>query len=217
MNNYGAICGIYFLASIGLGGNIPIDATIALEFLPQNRRALVSLLSMWQPIGIVVGSAVAYGTAAKYRCDIALPACSAVADGEACCSVSSNMGWRYEVIVIGCITFFVFFARYFIFRFHESPKFLLARGREQEAIDVLHKIAEFNGAPAPELTVEDFREIDRATGVESNDQAGAEGAKGIILGMFKSVSFLSGIFLNKLECLTFIILGLAFMVSHSPQ
>lgn len=217
MNNYSAICGIYFLASIGLGGNIPIDATIALEFLPQNRRALVSLLSMWQPIGVVAGSAIAYGTAAKYRCDSTLPACSAVADGETCCSVSSNMGWRYEVIIIGSITFAVFFARYFIFNFHESPKFLLARGREQEAIDVLHKIAEFNGAPTPELTVEDFREINRATGVESNNQAGAKGAKGIILGVFSNLSFLGGIFLNRLECLSFVILGLAYMVSHSLQ
>lgn len=214
VNNYGAICGIYFLASIGLGGNIPIDATIALEFLPQNRRALVSLLSMWQPIGVVAGSAIAYGTAAKYRCDITLPACSAVPDGEVCCSVSSNMGWRYEVIVIGSITFAVFFARYFIFRFHESPKFLLARGREQEAIDVLHKIAKFNGASAPELTVEDFHEIDRATGVESNNQAVTTGAKGIILRVFKNLSFLKGIFLSRLECLTFFILGLAYIVSH---
>lgn len=171
---------------------------------------------MWQPIGVVVGSAIAYGTAAKYRCDITLPACSAVADGEACCSVSSNMGWRYEVIIIGAITFAVFFARYFIFRFYESPKFLLSRGREQEAIDVLHKIAKFNGAAAPILTVEDFHEIDRATGVESTHQAGSKGVKDIILGGFSNLSFLGGIFLNKLECFTFVILALAYMVNHPP-
>lgn len=217
MNSYGAICGIYFLASIGLGGNIPIDATIALEFLPQNRRALVSLLSMWQPIGVVVGSAIAYGTAAKYRCDITLPACGAVAKGEACCSVSSNMGWRYEVIIIGCITFAVFFARYFIFRFHESPKFLLSRGREQEAIDVLHKIAIYNGAPLPELTVEHFRAIDHALGIDSEHEARGSSAKDIVLGVFQNLSFLQGIFLDKLQCLTFFILAIAYMVSASSQ
>ncbi|KFX95693.1 hypothetical protein O988_05683 [Pseudogymnoascus sp. VKM F-3808] len=212
VNNYSAICGIYFLASIGLGGNIPIDATIALEFLPQNRRALVSLLSMWQPIGVVAGSAIAYGTAAKYRCDISLPACSAVSDGEKCCSVSSNMGWRYEVIIIGAITFVVFFARYFIFTFHESPKFLLARGREQEAIDVLHKIAEYNSAPTPVLTVEDFHEVDRATGgAEADNKVGVKDAKSIILGVFANLAFLKGIFMSKIECLTFVILGLAYM------
>ncbi|ORY35314.1 major facilitator superfamily domain-containing protein [Naematelia encephala] len=208
--NYGAICGIYFLSSVGLGGNIPIDATIALEFLPQNRRFLVALLSMWQPIGVVVASAVAYGTAAKYRCDVALPACNIVAKGEACCSVSSNMGWRYEVIVIGCMTLFVFFLRYFVFKFHESPKFLLGKGKEQEAIDVLHKIAKFNGAAPPTLTVEHFREVDQAYGIVPTHQEGGS-AKNVILGVVQSLGHLKGLFLNKLECFIFILLALAYM------
>lgn len=211
-NNYGAICGIYFLSCIGLGGNIPIDATIALEFLPQNRRYLVSLLGMWQPIGVVVASAIAYGTAARYRCAVDLPACSAVKDGEACCTISSNMGWRYEVIVIGCMTFVIFFARFLVFTFHESPKFLLSKGREQDAIDVLHKIAKFNGAPAPLLTVEDFRQIDRATGVDSTEEAVTADAKGIVMKMVKNLGFLRGIFTKKLECLTFVLLALGYMV-----
>lgn len=167
---------------------------------------------MWQPIGVVVGSAIAYGTAAKYRCDIELPACSRVKDGEACCSVSSNMGWRYQVIIIGAVTFAVFFARYFIFRFYESPKFLLCKGREQEAIDVLHKIAVFNGAPAPRLTVEDFRLIDISMGVGETQTAPASNAKDVVFGVFKSLGFLRGLFLNKLECFTFIILAFAYMV-----
>jgi MFS family permease len=189
-----------------------MDATIALEFLPQNRRAFVSLLSMWQPIGVVVASAIAYGTAAKYRCDVKLPACSAVGAGEACCSVSSNMGWRYEVIVIGAMTLFVFFARFFIFKFHESPKFLLSRGREQEAIDILHKIAIYNGAALPTLTVEDFRKVDRATGVDSTEPPTGASVKDVILNVFKNLGFLRGLFLNKLECFTFFLLALAYMV-----
>lgn len=149
--NYAAICGIYFLSSIGLGGNIPIDATICLEFLPMRRRNLVALLSLWQPVGVVFASGLAYGTAARYRCDVKLPSCHApgVASGAACCTVASNMGWRYEFIVLGAITLLIFFLRYFVFHFHESPKFLLAKGREQEAIDVLHRIAKFNKAPPP--------------------------------------------------------------------
>lgn len=169
---------------------------------------------MWQPIGVVVGSAIAYGTAAKYRCDITLPACSAVANGEACCTVASNMGWRYEVIIIGCITFAVFFARYFVFKFYESPKFLLSRGREQEAIDVLHKIASFNGAPPPELTVEAFHAVDRAAGIDSAHHSTAKSAKAIIMGVFENLSFLRGLFLNKVECFTFVILAFAYMVSY---
>ncbi|CEL10317.1 hypothetical protein ASPCAL13438 [Aspergillus calidoustus] len=210
--NYGAICGVYFLASIGLGGNIPIDATIALEFMPPKRRYLVSLMSMWQPIGVVVASAIAYGTAAKYRCETTLPACTG--DREPCCSVSSNMGWRYMVIVIGSMTLFIFFARYLVFRFHESPKFLVSQGREQDAIDVLHKIAKFNGASPPTLTLEDFRAIDREMGVTPTEQTGSSDAKGVIIRAIREVSFLRGLFLNKLACFTFVLLGLAYMGNY---
>jgi MFS family permease len=211
--NYGAVCGLYFLSCIGLGGNIPIDATIALEFLPQNRRALVSLLSMWQPVGVVVASAIAYGTAAKYRCDVTLPACSTVSGGAACCTSSSNMGWRYEVIVIGAMTLAVFVLRFFVFTFYESPKFLLSQGREQEAIDVLHKIAKYNRSTPPTLIVEDFREVDRAIGISAHEQATGVTIKDSVLGMFKKLGFLRGLFLNRLECFSFVLLALAYMVS----
>ncbi|CAO2654997.1 Nn.00g117300.m01.CDS01 [Neocucurbitaria sp. VM-36] len=217
--NYAAICGIYFLASLGLGGNIPIDATIALEFLPQRRRFLVSLLSMWQPIGVVVASAIAYGTAAKWRCDVDLPSCKAVGAGEACCTVSSNMGWRYEVIVLGCMTLTVFFLRYFVFRFHESPKFLLSRGREAEAIEVLHKIAKFNKAPSPELTLEMFAAIDEASSHSSGSailptgdpQTTAATTKTVVKSFGRELARLRGIFTNKLSCFIFILLAIAYM------
>ncbi|PVH98032.1 MFS general substrate transporter [Periconia macrospinosa] len=222
--NYSAICGIYFLASVGLGGNIPIDATIALEFLPQNRRFLVSLLSMWQPLGVIAASGIAYGTAAKWRCDVELPACNAVsarAGGEACCTVASNMGWRYEVIVLGAMTLGVFCLRYFVFCFHESPKFLVSRGREVEAIQVLREIAKFNNAPPPELTLEMFAAIDQqdphrtATSMDA-PQAGRRettvaAMKRVGKGFVKEVSRLKAIFTDKLQCFIFILLAIAYM------
>ncbi|KAK5029527.1 hypothetical protein LTS07_005989 [Exophiala sideris] len=121
------------------------------------------------------------------------------------------MGWRYEVIVIGLMTLAVFFLRFFVFKFHESPKFLLGKGRYQEAIDVLHRIAKYNGAAEPTLTVEDFHEVDRTLRINSIDRAAGSSAKDVVLRTFKSVGFLRGLFLNKLECVTFILLALAYM------
>ncbi|KAJ6445232.1 hypothetical protein O9K51_03638 [Purpureocillium lavendulum] len=208
--NYEAVCGIYFLACIGLGGNIPIDATIAIEFLPSTHRNLVSLMSMWQPVGVVVASAIAYGTAAKYRCDTTLPSCKNVHAGEACCAASTNMGWRYLMIVIGAMTLTVFFARYLIFRFYESPKFLLSKGREQAAIDVLCKIAKFNNVAAPTLTVEDFQRVEReARGV--SDASPPQNAKGVILGAIQELGFLRELFSKKTESITFVLLALGYM------
>ncbi|KAF2214079.1 hypothetical protein CERZMDRAFT_111022 [Cercospora zeae-maydis SCOH1-5] len=223
--NYDAFCGIYFLASIGLGGNIPIDATIALEYLPQKRRNFVTLLSLWQPIGVVVASAIAYGTAAKpsWRCDVDLPSCAALADGEprnrsTCCTVSSNMGWRYLVIILGCMTLAIFCLRFFVFRFHETPKFLLSKGHEERAIEVLHKIAKFNKAPPPTLTVEMFRAIDETTALDSRETTAAPGplttkqtTKKVMKSFVRSFDNLKALFTNRLQTFIFLLLAIAYM------
>ena len=171
---------------------------------------------MWQPIGVVVASVIAYGTAAKWRCDPALPSCKAVGAGEACCTVSSNMGWRYEVIILGCMTLAVFFLRFFVFHFHESPKFLLSRGREAEAIEVLHKIAKFNDAPPPQLTVDMFAAIDEADGHVPVQFAGgpmstAQTMKVVGKGFVNELKRLRGIFTSKIQLLTFVLLAIAYM------
>lgn len=42
------------ITGFGVGGNIPIDTTITLEFTPHNKRYLLPLLSIFQPIGVVI-------------------------------------------------------------------------------------------------------------------------------------------------------------------
>lgn len=54
------------------------------------------------------------------------------------------MGWRYLVLTLGAFTFFMFICRFFLFHLFESPKLLLARGRQSEAVAVVHGIAYFN-------------------------------------------------------------------------
>ncbi|KAI4760835.1 MFS general substrate transporter [Aureobasidium sp. EXF-3400] len=217
-DNYGAICAIYFLASLGLGGNIPIDATIALEFLPQNRRFLVALLSLWQPIGVVAATGIAYGTAArpKWRCDAKLPACST---GERpCCTADSNMGWRYTLIILGGTTLVVFFLRFFVFTFQESPKFLVSRGREEEAIQVLHKIAKFNRAPPPVLTVAHLAAVDEASSLSTDDLevsgrplSTMETFKRVLHNTANSFKHLKALFTNRLQTFIFVLLAIAYM------
>lgn len=54
------------------------------------------------------------------------------------------MGWRYLMFTLGAITLGVFFLRFVVFRFKESPKFLVYRGKDEKAIAVLEYIAKFN-------------------------------------------------------------------------
>ena len=68
------------------------------------------------------------------------------------------MGWRYTLICLGAICLAIFFLRFVVFRFQESPKFLLYRGRDEKAVEVLHKIAKFNGRESS-ITLETFEAL----------------------------------------------------------
>ena len=107
------------------------------------------MLSIFQPIGVVVSSGIAYGFIPKYSCGNdakgdPLPACSAVEKGQPCCTKKSNMGWRYDLLCLGALCLAVFFLRFIVFNFRESPKYLLYRGQDEKAVQVLDQIAKFN-------------------------------------------------------------------------
>jgi hypothetical protein len=127
---------------------------------------------------------------------------------DACCTVSSNMGWRYKVITIGAITFVVFVVRYLVFTFHESPKFLISQGRDQDAIDVLHRISKFNKAPMPTLSLAELQLIDS----DADTYRSPEAATSSVAERF---GCLRGLFLCKLQSFTFALLAIAYMVSRS--
>jgi MFS family permease len=166
-STYNAILVLTAFTGFGVGGNIPIDTTITLEATPQSRRYLLPLLSIFQPIGVVICSVLAYGFVPNYSCspnfsegDCALPACSAVAAGEKCCTPGSNMGWRYLLFTLGAITILVFILRSVVFSFQESPKFLVYRGKDAEAIEVLHTMSKYNKQTC-NLTLEDLEALER--------------------------------------------------------
>lgn len=147
---YTAFLVLTAFVGFGIGGNIPIDTTICLEFIPQNKRFLLALLSIFQPIGVVLTCALAYAYIPTYSCDPSfntdnpLPSCNNTAPGEECCSRSMNMGWRYLTFTLGAVTLAVFLARSVVFRFKESPKFLVSRGHDEKAIAVLEYMAKYN-------------------------------------------------------------------------
>ncbi|KAJ5041496.1 uncharacterized protein L3040_005081 [Drepanopeziza brunnea f. sp. 'multigermtubi'] len=160
-SSYSAILVLTAFNGFGIGGNIPIDTTICLEFLPQNRRFLLAMLSVFQPLGVVVCSGIAYAFVPRYACEVGIPSCKSAtrSPDEACCSRADNMGWRYLMFTLGGISLFIFLLRYVIFTFQESPKYLIGRGRDEEAIKVLHSIAKVNKHKC-RVRMEDFRALE---------------------------------------------------------
>ena len=139
-STYNAILVLTAFTGFGVGGNIPIDTTITLEATPQSKRYLLPLLSIFQPIGVVICSVLAYGFIPNWSCspnfsegDRALPACGIVATGEA---RGRNTGLAAD------------------------PKFLIYRGKDAEAIQVLHTMAQYNGTNCT-LVLEDLEALER--------------------------------------------------------
>ena len=62
------------------------------------------------------------------------------------------------MFTLGGLTLLLWFIRFFVFKFHESPRYLIGRGRDEEAVEVIHEIAKFNGkADRCTITVEDLQ------------------------------------------------------------
>ncbi|KAG5983934.1 hypothetical protein E4U55_006641 [Claviceps digitariae] len=172
-NNYTTLLVITAFVGFGVGGNIPVDSAILLEFIPQNRRFLVACLSVFQPLGVVVCSAIAFGFIPVYSCSPnfseknPLPSCRTAAEGVPCCGRSDNMGWRYLLYTLGALSFIVFFLRFAVFTFRETPKFLLYKGQDAKAIQVMQHMAEVNKQQC-RLTLEHLQALgrDADSGVE---------------------------------------------------
>jgi len=143
------ICALFAALGTGLGGNLPVDGALFLEFLPGASGGLLTLLSVWWPVGQLVASLIAWGFLGG--------------------SYAPDKGWRYFIYTMGTMTFVMFLARFLLFHLYESPKFLLSRGRQAEAVAVVHGMAHQNRTTTW-LTEEILNEIGGDQAVVSGDK-----------------------------------------------
>ncbi|KAK0497505.1 MFS general substrate transporter [Armillaria luteobubalina] len=127
--NYVALSSFAAVWSIGVGGNLPVDSAIFLEFLPKNHQYLLTVLSIWWAFGQLLGSLVAWPLIGNYSCET----------NHVPCPRSANQGWRYFLFAMGGLMMLLWAIRFFIFKLYESPKYLMGRGRDTEAVEVVHK------------------------------------------------------------------------------
>ncbi|KAI5843789.1 MFS general substrate transporter [Morchella snyderi] len=146
--NFGALAAFDALWSLGVGGNLPVDSAVFLEFIPGTHQYLLTVMSVWWAFGQLLASAVAWPLMANFACESA--------EG---CTRSANMGWRYFVFTMGAFTLVMFVIRFFVFKLHESPKFLMSRGKDAEAVKSIHAVARYNKVIST-LTVEHLTRID---------------------------------------------------------
>ncbi len=55
-NSWIGTSGLYAALGVGVGGNLPVDGALFLEFLPFASGNLLTMLSVWWPIGQLIAS-----------------------------------------------------------------------------------------------------------------------------------------------------------------
>lgn len=114
------LAALRFCVGFGYGGNIAVDFTMYSEFLPtQGRGRMMFLLAGFWPVGQILAALMAW-------------------------YIIPVLGWRAFVVACAIPSLITAFARPFI---PESPRWLLTKGRVQEATQVCLEIAELNGKP----------------------------------------------------------------------
>lgn len=54
--NWIGACALFACVGLGVGGNLPVDGALFLEFLPMASGNLLTLLSVWWPVGQLISS-----------------------------------------------------------------------------------------------------------------------------------------------------------------
>jgi putative MFS transporter len=104
---------VRFLVGLGLGGELPVVATLIAESVPARERGrLLAILSSFFSYGWLLAALIGY---------LVIP----------------SLGWQAAFVAGAVPALYVFVVRRAI---PESPRFLIAKGRQSEAIQILEKM-----------------------------------------------------------------------------
>ncbi|KAJ5119223.1 hypothetical protein N7448_010929 [Penicillium atrosanguineum] len=130
------------LSAFGAGGNLVLDTTVFLEYLPSKKQWLLTLMAAWWGLGQLIAGLFAWAFLPNFSCEDA-----------ATCTRANNQGWRYVWYTSGAFVFVLSILRITIIRLQETPKFLIAEGKDADAVRVLQSIATRYNRPCS-LTIE---------------------------------------------------------------
>ncbi|KAJ3026443.1 UNVERIFIED_CONTAM: hypothetical protein HDU68_005649 [Siphonaria sp. JEL0065] len=152
-----------FLLGTGVGGNLPIDGSLFLEFIPATHGNLMTLLSLFWPLGQIFTAIVAWRI---------IPIGSCPADLNLPCDIGGgeNWAWRAMLSILSVATTLMVLGRVLLVRMLESPKFLLSVGRPDDSERVLKELGRINGYQGEIARLPRFQTV---SGREECDDEGA--------------------------------------------
>ncbi|KIM89810.1 hypothetical protein PILCRDRAFT_767283 [Piloderma croceum F 1598] len=141
--NFVTLASLMAVLGTGVGGNLPVDSAVFLDFVPGSHQYLLTILSIWFCLGQLLASLIAWPLIANFSCT----------ETTTTCRRADNMGWRYLLFCLGGITLFLWGLRFFTFKLLESPRYLVGIGQDADAVAVIHQLAAYNSTNC-DLTVE---------------------------------------------------------------
>ncbi|KAI1790843.1 MFS general substrate transporter [Ganoderma leucocontextum] len=168
--NFITLASLLAVLGLGVGGNLPIDSAVFLDFVPGSHQYLLTILSIWWSIGQLVSALIAWPLIANFSCP---------QGATTPCTRAENMGWRYLLFTLGGMTLLLWAIRFFVFPLDESPRFLVGLGRDADAVAVVQRIAAFNGTSST-LTVDQLARVGEAAAVASVQAEGTTGKKQVL-------------------------------------
>ncbi|KAI8340609.1 major facilitator superfamily domain-containing protein [Chlamydoabsidia padenii] len=164
--SFWSLCVLLFLLGFGVGGNMPTDGALYLEFLPKEYHYLLTFMSVFFSFGAVFASILGYIILPSTSCpeptmETPLPTCDLA---------TQNRGWRYMLFSVGIITLLMLTARSFCLRLPETPKYLLNNNKHQETIIVLQDIAKMNGKGHVDIQTSDLQARGQRTDNNTSDK-----------------------------------------------
>ena len=142
------------------------DSAIFLEFLPGSHQYLLTVLSVFWAFAQLLAGLIAWPLLGYHTCQEA-----AKGQPKKVCTKSENFGWRYFMIAMGLLAMIMFCCRFFLFTLYESPKFLMGRGKDADAVRIVHEVARINGKTS-NLTLADL-EVFSQEGHQGTDASAA--------------------------------------------
>ncbi|CAH0057858.1 unnamed protein product [Clonostachys solani] len=195
--NWIALAVFVGLAAFFAGGNLVLDTTVFLEFLPSKKQWLITLMACWWGLAYVIVAAFCWPIFSnpKYTC----------ADAETC-TKENNMGWRYVWYGNGALVLVCSILRVTVMRLKETPKYHLTKGNDAAVVETFQSIANKYNRPCS-LTVEKLESLGVINSTYGNARYGFGEFWAHIRGLFVTKQLAIS---TLMIWLSWILIGLAY-------
>lgn len=204
------------LSAFAAGGNLVLDTTVFLEYVPSKMTWMATLMAAWWGVGLSVGGFIAWGflRTRLSLCRQKTPyadknrtANFSCATDAVPCIRSENMGWRYVYFTAGGVVLVLSVLRWTVIKFHETPKFSLCQNRDEQVVKRLSEIATKYNRPFS-LTVQQLKSCGEVNTAHASSSKFGFGELAVhYKGLFRSRTLATS---TSLVWLSWLLIGLAY-------